>query len=228
MLQFFIDIYDILIELYQQFFGVPEGISYALFGSRKRKKAKRALNKAQGEIDQKLDSNLNSIPTDESNSNVESTEFVGGEAKVGEDVPDVPFIPSFPYTGRQIILNSGRVHLNAADDFVLINSKKSISLAAPGSVNLDTEGAFIVNAEKIKLGIGDKSNHPIAKGDAVEATFFSITQQLSDASASLANATDSSGGEITACKAVAQNFRVIIQQVNQNLERISSTKNFTQ
>ncbi len=227
MMELIIEIYNQLIDLYQYFFGIPEGITYALFGSRKRKRAKKKLQKVQRDVDRKVNQSIGNIGSGPDGS-TESTEFVGGEVKVGEDVPDVPFIPSFPYTGRQIILNSGRVHLNAADDFVLINSKKSISLAAAGSVNLDTEGSFIVNAEKVKLGIGENSNHPIAKGDAVEATFFSITQQLALASASLANAQDSVGGDIVACKAVAENFRVIIQQVNQNLELISSTKNFTQ
>ena len=37
MVEFILDIFD----WYQQFMGVPEGMTYALFGSRKRKKKQK-------------------------------------------------------------------------------------------------------------------------------------------------------------------------------------------
>ena len=123
-MEFIIEIYNFLIDIHQYILGVPEGITYALFGIKKKKKrAKRAIAKAQKDIDQALNqpNGLDSIPTD----NLEgpdTSELIDGEPKVGEDIPNVPFIPQFPYLGKQIILNSGRLHLNANEDFILINS----------------------------------------------------------------------------------------------------------
>ena len=44
MVEIIFDIWGNIVDLYQHIFGVPEGITYALFGSRKKKKA---LNKVK-------------------------------------------------------------------------------------------------------------------------------------------------------------------------------------
>jgi hypothetical protein len=227
-MEFIIEIYNLLIDLYQQFFGVPEGITYALFGSKKRKKAKRAIAKAQKDIDQALNqpNGLDSIPTD----NLEgpdTSELIDGEPKVGEDIPNVPFVPQFPYLGKQIILNSGRLHLNANEDFILINSKKSISLGAPGSINVDTDGGFIVNAKSIKLGIGDESDHPLVYGDVLLEIFSQMSQQLQKVQLSLALAEDSTSAPILACKNAATHFKGFIKILDTSIETLNSKQNFT-
>ena len=51
MVEIIFDIWYNIVDLYQQFMGVPEGVSYALFGSRKKKKAKKKLAEAQQQID---------------------------------------------------------------------------------------------------------------------------------------------------------------------------------
>ena len=44
MVNIIVDIYNILVELYQHIPGIPEGITYAIFGlKKKKKKAKRQL-----------------------------------------------------------------------------------------------------------------------------------------------------------------------------------------
>ena len=223
MINIIIDIYDILVDLYQQFLGVPEGITYALFGiKKKKKKAKKAL------------ASLNNIPgTDglaagsDPNADTEQIEFETGGVILGTDTPEVPYIPSFPYEGTQIILNSDRLHLNAKNDFIILNSKKSISLAAPGSINVDTEGAFIINANKIRLGIGNQANHPLVKGDKLQelltscATFFQLVAEA------IEDAEDSLGGKSASDKIASKNLSQLAKTIITNLPDIISKQNFT-
>ena len=232
MIDFIINIFDQLVDLYQHLFGVPEGVTYALFGSRKKKKAKKKLAAATTQIDSALGDdagNINdSIPND-IEGGFESTELVTeGEPTPGKDSPDVPFKPSFPYSGRQIIIDSGRLHLNAKDDFILLMSKKSISLSAQGSVNIDSDNTVIINAKKIKLGIGDQSNHPLVLGDNLNTLLFQMATFLQKTADGLKDSEDSIGGIIaennTASKNLAQMAKVILS----NLDTITSKKNFTQ
>ena len=151
MIELIFELLNNFIDWYQQFIGVPEGISYAIFGAKKKKK------RAQ----KKIDAALKTI--DELNTEGIGQEELGDPANLGEaaftpvdggdpaSVNDIPFKPDFPYVGRQIIIDSGRVHLNAKDDFLVLMSQKSISLSSQGSVNVDANASFIVNA-KIRYG----------------------------------------------------------------------------
>jgi len=234
MIDIIYDIFNQLVDLYQQFFGVPEGVTYALFGSRKKKKAKKKLKKAEQQIGA-VDlgggvdtSAIDSIPND-FNSDFETTELVTDTGVIpGTDIPEIPYVPSFPYTGQQIILNSGRLHLNAKDDFIILNSKKSISLAAPGSINIDTEGAFIVNAQKIRLGIGDQANHPLVYGDKLYEMFVTMARLFQNVAEAIEDAEDTLGGKSAEDKIASQNLKQIVKIILTNTPEILSKQNFTQ
>ena len=145
----------------------------------------------------------------------------------GTDTPEVPFLPQFPYTGNQIILNSDRLHLNAKNDFILLNSKKSISLAAPGSINIDSEGSFVVNANKIKLGIGEQSNSPLVKGDKLQELLVSCAQFFQLISEAIEDAEDSIGGKQADQKIASKNLSQLSKTIITALPNIISTQNFT-
>ena len=68
------------------------------------------------------------------------------------------------YKGKQVILNSGRLLLNAKDDAVLLFAKKEISLSTVESVHINCSAlpGFIVNAPQIHLGLPPKF-----KGDSI-------------------------------------------------------------
>ena len=227
-MEFILEIHNILLELSQYLLDIPEGISYAIFGIKKKKKrAKKQLAKAETQISSAMkDTNLDSIPNP-TNSNVPQTETIDGESKPGEDEPSVPFKPDFPYLGKQIILNSGRLHLNANQDFVLINSKKSISLGAPGSINVDTDGGFIVNAGKVKLGIGEGSEHPLVKGDVLETILTLLVKGLEEARLGLGNAKDGAGRGILGCEDAAISLKNAVKLIDANMVNLTSTQNFT-
>ena len=63
MIEFIIDIWINIVDLYQQFFGVPEGITYALFGSKKRKRAKKKMKEAEKSFDTPEIKELDSLST---------------------------------------------------------------------------------------------------------------------------------------------------------------------
>jgi hypothetical protein len=224
MINIIIDIYTFLVDLYQNIPGIPEGVTYAIFGiKKKKKKAKKELAK------------LDTIPgiegpqvSDDPNVTTEGTEFITDSNVIpGTDTPEVPYIPSFPYEGAQIILNSDRLHLNAKNDFILLNSKKSISLAAPGSINIDTEGTFIVNANKIRLGIGEQANHPLVKGDKLQELFISCATFFQKVAEAIEDAEDSIGGKSATDKIASKNLSQLSKTIITVLPDIVSNQNFT-
>jgi hypothetical protein len=68
------------------------------------------------------------------------------------------------YSKPQILLNSGRIVLNANQDHVLLNTAKSINLNSQDSVNIDSKNKVIVNSPQIYLG-GKDATEPILLGN---------------------------------------------------------------
>ena len=66
------------------------------------------------------------------------------------------------YNKNQIILNSGRLLLNANEDAILLFAKKAISLSTEDSVHINctAKPGFIVNAPQIHLGLPKNNTKP--------------------------------------------------------------------
>jgi hypothetical protein len=61
------------------------------------------------------------------------------------------------FSGKQIMLNSGRLVLNANSNHLLLSAEKSINLNTPGSVNIDSKNNTIIKVGKdSKILLGDK------------------------------------------------------------------------
>lgn len=68
------------------------------------------------------------------------------------------------YSKPQILLNSGRIILNANQDHILLSSAKSINLNSQDSVNIDSKNKVVINSPQILLG--DKSaTEPLLLGN---------------------------------------------------------------
>lgn len=194
----------------------------------RKKRAKKKLRQAQAQIEQGLaQAQINdSIPGNGADFG-EISETVVGDAKTN-DIPDVPFQPTFPYSGRQIILDSGRLHLNAKDDFVLLMAKKSISLSAKdGSINFDTDNSVIVNANKIKLGIGENSDHPLVYGDELVNLILTMAQFFQQVADALSEAEDSIGGKSAEDKMASKNLSKLSKLMVSKTATLNSQQNFT-
>jgi hypothetical protein len=194
----------------------------------RKKRAKKKLRQAQAQIEQGLSqAQINdSIPGNGADFG-EISEAVVGDVKTN-DIPDVPFQPAFPYSGRQIILDSGRLHLNAKDDFVLLMAKKSISLSAKdGSINFDTDNSVIVNANKIKLGIGENSDHPLVYGDELVNLILTMAQFFQQVADALSEAEDSIGGKSAEDKIASKNLSKLSKIMVSKTATLNSQQNFT-
>lgn len=96
------------------------------------------------------------------------------------------------YTGKQIILNSGRLVFNSNEDHILLSSNLSVGLKAVNGINIDTSGYTIVDSPDIKLG-GKDATEPILKGDTTIDLLSQLVQQLINLTIALKTVTPPGG-----------------------------------
>lgn len=66
------------------------------------------------------------------------------------------YIPTLTpeYEGRQAIINSGRIILNAGDDSIFMSSKNSIGIMSEGSIHIDSKKPVVIEGESVRIGMG--------------------------------------------------------------------------
>jgi hypothetical protein len=75
--------------------------------------------------------------------------------------------PTESYTGKQVIINSGRLLLNTNLDHLMLSSKRTISFNAQKGFNFDTPSNFVVEVgTTVKLGSKD-ATESLVKGDTL-------------------------------------------------------------
>ena len=127
------------------------------------------------------------------------------------------------YNQNQIIVKSGRLIFSSDIDHILLSSKKSISLSAIESINLEAETEIVLQTVKTYLG-SKNATEPLLKGNTTEALLkelISIVQQLVIASQTAANA----GGPVASLNSIAPNLLTRLQKLNTS--KIKSKYNFT-
>lgn len=68
------------------------------------------------------------------------------------------------YSSNQVLINSGRLVLNADQDSILMSSARSINLNSQDSVNIDSTNKVVVNSPEVLLG-SKNATEPILLGD---------------------------------------------------------------
>ena len=68
------------------------------------------------------------------------------------------------YTGKQVILNSGRLVFNSTQDHILLSSAKSINLNTVESVNIDAATKTVIQTPELYLG-GIETAQPVVLGN---------------------------------------------------------------
>ena len=121
------------------------------------------------------------------------------------------------YSGKQIIINSGRLLFNTTEDHLMFSSKKSINLNAVQSVNIDVTGPFVVQAGEIFLGSKD-ANESVLLGDStvelLKDIFTDISTLLSVMSQQVTRPTETGLGALaTIASAVQENLSGYIAQL---------------
>ena len=139
---------------------------------------------------------------------------------------DIPYTPVFPYTGKQIIIDSDRVTLNSKEDMTFLIAKKAISISSGGTVNIDSAGMTIINSPKIKLGLN--AEHPLVKGDVLYTllkNFFGFLQDNVAPGLVDAKVEDS---PILTVQQAGNSLLTAIKNAGEELREIQSKTNFTQ
>jgi hypothetical protein len=134
--------------------------------------------------------------------------------------------PTLPdeYTGKQVIINSGRLIFNTTEDHLLLSSAKSISLSSAGTVNIDAS-EMIIQTSKIYLG-SKSAKEPLLLGDTTAALLkdmLNILTKLTEACAAAANG----GGPVTPLNSTAAKLLPRLQKLAPKIDSIKSTYNFT-
>jgi hypothetical protein len=132
--------------------------------------------------------------------------------------------PTLPdeYTGKQVIINSGRLVFNTTEDHLMLSSAKSISLSSAGTVNIDAS-EMTIQTEKIYLG-SKSATEPLLLGDTtVELlkTMIDVMKELVTASLKASN----SGGPILSLNQKAPSLLKKLLTLNPDL--LKSNSNFT-
>ena len=86
-------------------------------------------------------------------------------------------LPPINYSGKQIILNSGRLVFNTTKDHILLTSPLSINLSSQGSVNIDTY-KLIVQSNKIFLGNENQAVEPLMLGNKTIDWLITLTETI--------------------------------------------------
>jgi hypothetical protein len=81
------------------------------------------------------------------------------------------------YSGKQIILNSGRLVFNTTEDHLLLSSKKSINLNAVESINFDTTGPVVLQSGEVYLG-SKNATEPVLLGQSTINLLQTLLQEL--------------------------------------------------
>jgi len=113
------------------------------------------------------------IPITEATSTDDSSIYLTSTQNIPLDAASTSYV-SYPdgqqpispkkYSGKQIILDSGRLVFNAYDDHLLLSAAKSVNLNSQESVNIDTK-KFITQADQIFLGNEEQATEPLLLGD---------------------------------------------------------------
>ena len=136
------------------------------------------------------------VPTIEDINNDEASIYLASTQKIPLEAASTsyssyssnPPIAPNEYSGKQLILNSGRLVLNTTEDHLLLSSKQSVNINAITSFNVDTPQS-VIQSSKVLLG-GVNAVEPVLKGDTTINLLNELVDQLTRLSQALQTSTD--------------------------------------
>jgi len=136
------------------------------------------------------------VPTVEDINNDEASIYLASTQKIPLEAASTsyssyssnPPIAPNEYSGKQLILNSGRLVLNTTEDHLLLSSKQSVNINAITSFNVDTPQS-VIQSSKVLLG-GINAVEPVLKGDTTINLLNELVDQLTRLSQALQTSTD--------------------------------------
>ena len=123
---------------------------------------------------------------------------------------DTPIFPPSQYQGNQIILNSGKLTLNARSEGVLVSSPSIIHLSAGDSIHLDSADKAVISASEIYL-ISRNSKERVILGDTFIREFSFLLENLKGL-AEACEVASVDGAPIIALQAVGGSLKTVLNE----------------
>jgi hypothetical protein len=130
------------------------------------------------------------------------------------------------YSGKQVIVSSGRLVFNSSEDHILLSSAKSISLSSNSGVNVDTS-VFTVQSSNIYLG-SKNATEPLLLGNQTVTLLNQLIKNLSGFASICSTAVSAPAyTPLAQLNTAAKQLNVSLKALQANLESLKSKDNFT-
>lgn len=146
------------------------------------------------------------------------------------DSYDVVPLKSDEYIGNQVIINGGRLFLNAKEDSAFISAKESVGLNAR-TLNFDAKDYFCVDSKKIYLGKKARTssgNEPVVLGTQLQNWLETLLDTLENVGAAMSTAAAVSGGPVSNLVATGPELRAVARSLKAQIKQFQSKKVFTE
>ena len=137
--------------------------------------------------------------------------------------------PQFPYEGRQIIIDSGRVTLNSKDDTTFLLGREAVSISSGGTVNIDSNGDFLLNSPKIYFGLKteDTDHEPLVLGFKLSQLLNDLASDLGEIAEDFKVAVDSNGADLAQVQSAGITLLAAADRLSKAVKTMNSNKSFT-
>ena len=140
-------------------------------------------------------------------------------------------LSSDQFKGNQVVLNGGRIFINAKNESVLISAKDSVGINA-NTVNIDATDYFCIDAKEIYLGAGARAarftKEPTVLGTQLENWLNTLLSSLNTLAFALETAASVSGGPVIQLNAVGPVLRATVKSLQTQIKQFQSNKVFTE
>ena len=128
------------------------------------------------------------------------------------------------FKGNQIILNGGRIYLNAKEDSILLSAKESVGINA-NTVNLDATDYFCVDGKKIFLGAKARTGQTenAVLGMQLDLWLKSLISNLQLIAGAMKSATNG-GGAVGSLQAAGTALDTTLRTLETQIQNIKSNK----
>jgi len=144
--------------------------------------------------------------------------FISSVNKFAFAKSTAPTIPT-QYTSNQIILNSGRIVLNAKTDSIILSANKQIQLTCNDTLGVDAK-QISLSADKVYLGSAEGSEsafgstlQSVVLGENLNFLLGDIATFLGTLSTALQTATDATGAPIVSLSAIASEAQTLSDDI---------------
>ena len=174
------------------------------------------------------------IPTVEDINNDESSIYLTSTQKIPLKASSTSYFsyknnpPAAPneYSGKQVIVNSGRLIFNSSEDHILISSAKSINLNSNSGINMDTS-ELTVQSSNIYLG-SKNATEPLLLGNQTINLLNQLINNLSGFMSVCSTVVSTPAGTpLSQLNLAATQINTTLKALQANLESLKSKSNYT-